>query len=427
MLKIKNLRWLVCGLLFIATSLSFLDRQVLSLVTPQVTEEFQMSNIALSRVLNGFLLSYTIMFFLGGRLIDRLGTRLGMALSVGFWSLASAVHGIVQNPMQLGAARFFLGVGEGGCFPGATKGAAEWFSSRERATAIGIAIGGAAFGAAIASPMTNLWLVPWVGWRGAFFATGIIGGIWVLLWLIFFHKPQDSPFITDRELAHIANSHGKAAVEVSERLNKESIVPLKVLLRVKQVWGLALMRFLVDWVFYFYMFWIPLYLSQERNVSRERIGKLFWIPWVALGISNIAGGWISDRLIKSGISVNTARKSIMTIAAVLTIPSLLAPYVPSAEWAIFCMSMLMFAHGFWITNYVTIITEIFDSNSVGTVMGLAGAIGGIGGILATHLIGVVSAHFSYLPVWIASGIMYPLALVVLFLTIGPIRRVELPH
>ena len=386
-----------------------------------------MSNIALSQVLNGFLLSYTIMFFLGGRLIDRLGTRLGMALSVGFWSLASAVHGIVQNPMQLGFARFFLGVGEGGCFPGTTKGAAEWFPSRERATAIGIAIGGAAFGAAIASPMTNLWLVPWVGWRGVFFATGIIGGIWVLLWLVFFHKPKDSPFITGSELAHIENSQGKVAVEASERLKKESIVPLKILLRVKQVWGLALMRFLVDWVFYFYMFWIPLYLSQERNVSSERIGKLFWIPWVALGVSNIAGGWISDLLVKFGISVNTARKSIMTIAAVLTIPSLLAPYVPSAEWAIFCMSILMFAHGFWITNYVTIITEIFDSNSVGTVMGLAGAIGGIGGMLATHLIGVVSDHFSYLPVWIASGIMYPLALVVLFLTIGPIRRIELPH
>jgi len=427
MLRIKNLRWWVCGLLLVATSLSFLDRQVLSLVTPQVTEEFQMSNIALSQVLNGFLLSYTIMFFLGGRLIDRLGTRLGMALSVGFWSLASAVHGIVQNPMQLGFARFFLGVGEGGCFPGTTKGAAEWFPSRERATAIGIAIGGAAFGAAIASPMTNLWLVPWVGWRGVFFATGIIGGIWVLLWLVFFHKPKDSPFITGSELAHIENSQGKVAVEASERLKKESIVPLKILLRVKQVWGLALMRFLVDWVFYFYMFWIPLYLSQERNVSSERIGKLFWIPWVALGVSNIAGGWISDRLIKSGISVNTARKSIMTIAAVLTIPSLLAPYVPSAEWAIFCMSILMFAHGFWITNYVTIITEIFDSNSVGTVMGLAGTIGAIGGMLANLVIGPVSDYFSFLPIWIASGIMYPLALVVLFLTIGPIRRVEFPH
>ncbi len=426
-MKIKELRWWLCGLLFIATSLSFLDRQVLSIVAPEITKEFQMSNTAYSQVTTAFLLSYAIMFFLGGRLIDWLGTRLGMVLSLGFWSLASAVHGLVQNPMQLGVARFFLGVGEGGCFPGATKGATEWFPYKERATAIGIAIGGAALGAVVAPPMT-LWLFGWVGWRGAFFATGIIGGIWVLLWWIFFHKPKDSPFITGRELAHIENGQGKAAVGALESLKKESIVPLKVLLRMKQVWGLALMRFLVDWVFYFYMFWIPLYLSQERNVSLQRIGKeLVWIPFLALGVSNLAGGWVSDRLIKSGMSVNTVRKSIMTIAAILTMFSTLAAYAANAEIAIAFMSLLMMAHGFWITNYVTIISEIFDSNSVATVMGLAGTIGAIGGVLANLVIGPVSDYFSFLPVWIASGIMYPLALVVLFLTIGPIRRVEFPH
>ena len=427
MLKIKELRWWLCGLLFIATSLSFLDRQVLSIVAPEITKEFQMSNTAYSQVTTAFLLSYAIMFFLGGRLIDWLGTRLGMTLSVGFWSLASAVHGLVQNPMQLGVARFFLGVGEGGCFPGATKGATEWFPHKERATAIGIAIGGAALGAVVAPPMT-VWLFDWVGWRGAFFATGIIGGMWVLLWWIFFYKPKDSPFITQGELAHIENAQGEGTTGASKVPDKESIVPLKILLRIKQVWGLALMRFLVDWVFYFYMFWIPLYLSQERNVSLQRIGEeLVWIPFLALGVSNIAGGWVSDRLIKSGMSVNTSRKSIMSAAAILTIFSTLAAYAPNAETAIAFMSLLMLAHGFWITNYVTIISEIFDSNSVATVMGLAGTIGAIGGMLANLVIGPVSDYFSFLPIWIASGIMYPLALVVLFLTIGPIRRIELPH
>lgn len=425
MFKIKHLRWWLCGLLFIATSLSFLDRQVLSMVAPVITNEFQMSPVVYSRVTTAFLVSYAIMFFLGGRIIDRLGTRLGLALSVGFWSISSAVHGIVQNPMQLGIARFFLGAGEGGCFPGATKGATEWFPDKERATAIGIAIGGAALGAIVAPPMT-VWLTVMVGWRGAFFATGIIGGLWVLLWWIFFHKPKDSPFISNRELAYIKNGREETTVMNSDKPKKESIVPLKVLLRVKQLWGLALMRFVTDWVFYLYMFWIPLYLSEVRNISFERIGKEFaWIPFLALGVSNIAGGWISDRLIKSGISVNKARKSIMTIAAILTIFSTFDAFAPSAQLAIGFMALLMFAHGFWITNYVTIISELFDSNSVGTVMGLSGTVGTVGGILGNLIIGWVVQHFSYLPIWIASGCMYPLALAILFTMIGPIRRLEL--
>ncbi len=427
MLKIKNFRWLICILLFVATSLSFLDRQVLSIVAPEITKEFQMSNTTYSKVTTAFIFSYAIMFFLGGRIIDWIGTRLGMILSVGFWSLASAVHGIVQNPLQLGIARFFLGVGEGGCFPGATKGATEWFPQKERATAIGIAIGGSALGAVIAPPMT-VWLFSWVGWHGAFFATGILGAIWVLLWVIFFYQPKQSPFITETELAYIDSGQTKEEKQSPNLQNKKSIVPLKILLRVKQVWGLAFIRLFVDWVFYFYMFWIPMYLSQERNVSLKRIGEeLVWIPFLALGISNIAGGWVSDRLIKSGVSVNKARKSIMTIAAILTVFSTLAAYAPNAEIAVAFMSLLMFAHGFWVTNYVTITSEMFDSNSVATVMGLCGTVGAIGGILANLIIGFVSDRFSFLPVWIASGTMYPLALLILFFIVGHIRRIELNY
>jgi ACS family hexuronate transporter-like MFS transporter len=421
--KIKCLRWWICGILFLASSLSFLDRQVLSVVAPVMTDEFRMSNNAYSRVVNGFVLSYTVMFFLGGRLIDWLGTRRGMALSVGFWSTASALHGFVQTPFQLGVARFFLGVGEGGCFPGITKGATEWFPRQERAQAVGLGIGGAAFGAVVA-PIFTVWLISSFGWRGVFWTTGMIGWLWVLVWLILFRPPRRSPFITPKELAHI--EQGDAGVEnnpAKENGDRKPLIPLRRLLRLRQVWGLMVIRFLVDPVFYFYMFWIPQYLNQERGLSLQRIGELTWIPFLFLGISNFVGGWISDRLVKSGVSVNTARKTIMAIAALITPFSVLAAYVSSAEMAVAFMSILMLAHGFWITNYVTVISDLFGANSVSTVMGLSGAFGGLGGILGNQIIGVVTGQFSYLPIWIASGCMYPLGLVILFFVVGPIRGI----
>ncbi len=420
-MKIKHLRWWICLLLFLASSLCFLDRQVLSVVNPVIKKEFNMSNTNYSWVVNGFIISYTVTFFLGGRVIDWLGTRRGMLLSVGFWTIASAIHGVVQNSLQLGIARFFLGVGEGGCFPGVTKGATEWFPQKERAQAIGIAIGGAAFGAIVA-PMLTVWIVSWFGWRGAFYATGLIGGIWVLAWYIFFHQPRHSSFITAGERAYIEEDDADEPVVKPER---EKLVPLKNLLSLKQVWGLMLMRFLLDPVFYFYMFWIPAYLDQERGISLQRIGELTWIPFLALGISNFAGGWLSGRLIEKGYSVNASRKSIMAVAALMTPFSALAAYVSSVEMAIACMSILMLAHGFWITNYVTIISDLFDSNSVSTVMGISGAAGGVGSIIAMQITGTVVDRFSFLPIWIASGCMYPMGLVILLLTIGSLKRIKI--
>jgi len=345
------------------------------------------------------------MFTLGGWLTDRFGTRIGLAVSVGLWSLSNAMHGMVQNVWQLGTARFFLGIGEGGCFPGAAKGVTEWFPQKQRALAMGIAIGGAALGAVIAPPLT-VYLISIFGWRGAFVATGIFGGIWVLVWLLFFHKPKKSPYITSKELALIEKD--KPQEEAKPERTKKMTVPFKQILRIKQTWGLISIRFLLDPVFYFFMFWIPKYLSEERGVSFERIGELFWIPFFALGISNIIGGGLSDRLIKSGLSVNRARKTIMGLAAALTMVAPLTVVASTAEMAIVFMSLIMFAHGFWITNYITITSELFGRNATSTVVGMSGSAGAIAGLLVNPLIGKVVENYSYLPMWIISGIMYPL-------------------
>jgi ACS family hexuronate transporter-like MFS transporter len=408
-MKIRHLRWWLCGLMFLATALSFLDRQVLSVVAPVVTQEFGMSNTAYSYVTTAFMVSYAVMFFLAGRIMDVIGTRLGMTLSVGLWSVASALHAIARSAMQLGLFRFILGAGEGGCFPGVAKGATEWFPHRERALAIGIAIGGASLGGVAAPPMT-VWLVAVAGWRGAFLATGLIGAVWVALWWLLYYAPSRSPLVTDEERALIdeGNTPADAAAAAPSVLE---------LLERREVWGMAAMRFIFDPVFYFYMFWIPKYLNQERGLSLDEIGRLTWIPFLALGVSNIIGGALSDKLIAMGMPSLKARKLVMAGAALLTISSSTAASAGSAGAAIAIMALLMFAHGFWITNYVTVISEVFDRRAVATVMGLTGMVGTVGGMTANTMIGFVADRFSFLPVWIASGCLYPAALVVLLLTV----------
>lgn len=377
-----------------------------------------MTDVEYGWINTAFLLSYAMMFTLGGWLIDKFGTRIGLAFSVGLWSVASAMHGLVHNVWQMGTARFFLGLGEGGAFPGAAKGVTEWFPQKERGLAMGIAIGGAALGAVIAPPLT-VYMTALFGWRGTFLSTGLFGMIWVLIWLIFFRKPQNSKLIT---------KHEKALILEGKKVENNKIrrsIPFKTILKTKEAWGLISIRFLLDPVFYFIMFWIPKYLSEERKLSFEQIGDLFWIPFLALGISNMMGGWASDKLIKSGLSVNKARKIIMGMAALVTMFTAMTTMVLSVAIAIFFISLFMFAHGFWITNYITITSEIFGKRSTSTVVGLAGTAGAIAGLIINPLIGKVVESYSYLPMWIISGIMYPIGFVVLLIMIPKINEIKL--
>jgi ACS family hexuronate transporter-like MFS transporter len=399
------LRWWLCGWLLVATGLSFLDRQVLSVLAPEVTARLKMTNTAYSHVTNAFLISYAVMFLLGGRVMDLVGTRRGMALAVGLWSAASALHALARNAWQLGVCRFLLGMGEGGCFPGAAKAVAEAFPRRERALAMGIAIGGASLGAVLAPPLT-VGIARALGFRGPFVVSGLIGAVWVATWWVLTRGPRH---LDEPDAADVGAADKPAGTALFTRLD---------------VWGLALVRFIVDPVFYFYMFWIPKYLVEVRGVSLQRAGEVAWIPFLALGISNVAGGWLSDRLIRRGARPWSARIGVMAAAAVLTTASGFAGRLEGLDAALAVMALLMLAHGFWITNYVTLISERYPEDAVGTVMGLTGAVGAVGGMLANTTIGAVVDRFSYGPVWIASGLMYPLALLVLLASIPPHRATE---
>lgn len=377
-------------MLFFAAALCYLDRQVLSVLAPQITEEFGMSNTVYSRVVFAFVLSYTVMLALGGRLLDTLGTRLGLGLSVGFWSVASAAHALVTGPLSLGVARFFLGLGEGPCFPGTTKGAVEIAGPRRRGLAVGFANSGSALGAIIAPPLT-VWATFHLGWRGTFLATGVLGLVWVVAWKLAF----------------------RGVPRAAEPGRSGPRARFGALLARPDVRRLVIARFFFDPVFYFYLFWIPQYLSRERGLSLAEIGALLWIPFVALEISNIGAGHFSDSLIARGWARRRARLTVMLVAALLTPASALAAFAHTPALAIGLMAVLLFAHGLWIANFMTLVGDTVAPGEVATTVGLTGTCGGIAAMLSNLVIGPVVDNVSFTPIFLASAVLYPLAWIIL--------------
>ncbi|MDD4224999.1 MAG: MFS transporter [Mariniphaga sp.] len=403
--KSNLIPWLIVFMAFLATALSFLDRQVLSITIIRIKEDFHVSDVEYGFINTAFLISYAIMFTGGGILIDKYGSRLGLAFSVGLWSIATMLHGLANNVFQFGFFRFILGLGEGGAFPGAIKAVVEWVPKKRQSLANGIAIGGSAIGAVVAPPLC-VYLIHQTGWRGVFLTTGIIGVIWVIVWLLF---PK--------------NNGGKKQIsEKSEApVQKPAMPKFFDILKIKEVWVFILVRFLLDPIFYFYMFWIPKYLNEARGDSLDTIGQLFWIPFLALGISNIFGGYLSDEVYKKTGSLNYARKIIMGIAAFLTTAALLVKYAPTSEMAILFITIAVFAHGLWITNYITSISDMFGKSITSTVIGLSGTAGALSALVLNPVMGVIITRFSYDPIWVYSGIMYSVAFIGFILFIPKIK------
>lgn len=402
--KTSYLPWIIVFMAFVATALSFLDRQVLSVSIIRIKEDFPISDTAYGFINTCFLISYAIMFTVGGILIDRFGSRQGLAYSVGIWSLATTLHSIANNATHFGIYRFFLGLGEGGAFPGAIRAVVEWVPKKRQALANGFAIGGAALGAVIAPPLC-VYLIGITGWRGVFLITGIFGLLWVVFWLLLPRNPQKNETTT------------------ALRPWSATFADLGKLLKIKEVWTFILIRFLLDPIFYFYMFWIPKYLNEVRGVALEKIGGLFWIPFLALGVSNMLGGFLSDRILKSSGSLDLARKSVMGLAALLTIPAIFVQYVGSEEWVTGIMVIVFFAHGLWITNYITAISDTFGKAVTSTVIGLSGTAGALSSVVINPLMGTIIRNYSYDPLWIYAGLMYGLAFVLFLLLVPRLRLV----
>jgi ACS family hexuronate transporter-like MFS transporter len=412
--KIPNLRWRIAGLLTAATALNYLDRQSLPVVITEIQKTIPITDRQYSELQFLFLLAYGIMYAVGGRLMDLLGTRAGYALMLAWWSAANAAHGLVSSALGLGLARFALGLGEGGGFPGSAKAISEWFPSGERSFAFGMFNTGSSIGAVIAPPLIAA-IVLWLNWQWVFLITGAIGVVWVLIWTRTYNVPSRHPRITFSELEHLKKNAD------DQRTATASPISWLRLFGFRQVWGLCAAKFLSDSAWYFFIFWLPKYLADIRHLNIKQIGYYAWIPYAFAGVGSFAGGWLSSYLIRSGWSVDASRKIALGASAAIMPVSLLISASP-LSFAIAFFSAAMLGHQFWSTIVQTLAADIFPSASVGTVSGLVGASGSFGAMLFNLVVGVLLTRYhSYAPIFVITGLLHPAGFAAILVMV---RRIE---
>ncbi len=408
---IKNLRWYVCGLLFLVTLINYIDRQTMGVLNPILKVELGWDDAGFGWINFAFSLAYAIMFGVAGRVLDRVGVRVGLIWAVFFWSLAAAGHSLAHGVVGFAIARFALGLGEAANFPGCIKATAEWFPRRERALAAGIFNSGSSIGIML-SPLIVL-LATRLGWRAAFVLTGALGFTWVVLWALVYRAPEAHRNLGDEEREVILGDKEPSGGAVQVR------VPWTSLLRYRETWAFALGKMMTDPVWWFYLFWLPTYLTKERGVTALTASMMLLYPYVAAGAGSIAGGWLSGFLMKLGWSVGGGRLMAMGVFALFMPGAIVAVLTHNSVVALSLISLATASHQAWSANLLTLPSDMFPKRLVGSVVGLGGMAGAIGGMFMTLLVGgVLQATHDYVPLFIAAGLMHPLALLVIILFAG---------
>jgi ACS family hexuronate transporter-like MFS transporter len=414
---IPHLRWGVAVMLCLASELNYLDRQTLSVLAATIQADLGLSDVAYSHITSTFLMSYTVMYAVAGRLVDALGTRRSFLIFVSAWSVANMLHGLARTALQLSFFRFLLGAAEPANFPAGLKAVSEWFPMRERALAVGIFNAGTAVGGAFAVPVVSFIALRW-GWRWAFVGTGALGFVWVAAWALLYRLPQDHPRLGAAERALIFGE-GSSGGEP----RTEPTVSVRQVLRMRAAWGCILARALTDPISYFLNFWIPKYLQAERGFTLAALGRYGWIPFAALAAGNIFSGAVPRWLISRGWPLDRARKATMLgVSCAMPVLCFLVTRVESQAWALAVVSALFFGHAAW--GNITLPTEVFPRHAVGTVTGLGGALGGLMGVLTQLAIGWVVQNLSFAPIFAAISVAYLLALALVQLLIGELGRVR---
>ena len=413
---IPNLRWWIACLLAAATAINYLDRQNLPVVISEVQKSIRISDAQYSRLQSAFLLAYGLMYIVGGRLMDLLGTRLGYVLIIVWWSIANTLHGFVNGFTQLALVRFALGLGEGGGFPGSAKAVAEWFPAKERSSAFGLFNTGSAIGAVIAPPLIATIVVAF-NWRYVFFFTGALGIAWAMVWLLLYRTPAKHRLITGAELNYIQSEVGVVP--------SRKPVAWRALLEQRNVWILCTAKFLGDSAWYFFIFWLPKYLADVRHLNIREIGYYAWVPYAFAGLGSALSGWLSSYLIRRGYIVAKSRKIVLGLSVSLMPVSVLITLSPLALVIIF-FSMAMFGHQAWSTIMQTLAADLFPASTVGAVTGMVGASGSFGGMLFSLLVGyLVTSMKSFTAVFAIAGLLHPLSfLLVLIFVHGTTQVVE---
>jgi ACS family hexuronate transporter-like MFS transporter len=409
----KRLRWWIAWTLFFSTVINYINRQTLSVLAPVISQQFHLNHSQLSWVFSCFQLSYAGMWLIGGVLLDIIGTRLGLAIAVIWWSIISMLTGLANSLSQFAIFRFLLGIGEGCNWPGASKAVAEWFPAKERGVAVAIFDSGSSVGGAVAA-ITVPWVAITLGWRYAFVVSGVLGFLWLALWLRVYYPLNRHPRLTSEERELI--EAGRDTAKVSERAGAGRWLTL---LKDSNTWGIVLGRSLTDPIWWFYVFWLPQYLSDARGFSLKQIAAFAWIPFVAADIGNFTGGLTSGFLIKRGMSTLRARKWVCVVSCLPVIAGIPAARAHNAYMALALIAFAVWGYASWSTMGLTFPSDLFPQDVVASVTGVSGLGAGLVGALFTLVVGKLVDRFSYYPAFFAAATMPLLATVAVLILLRP--------
>jgi ACS family hexuronate transporter-like MFS transporter len=393
-------RWVICALLLAGTTKNYMDRQVLGLLKPTLQHDLGWNEIDYSNLVFAFQAAYALGMVLVGRLIDRLGTRVGYSLAMAFWSVAAMSHALVSSLFGFSAARFALGFGEAGVFPASLKTVAEWFPKKERAFAVGIFNSGTSIGAIVTPLIVPPIALRW-GWRWTFVITGALGFVWLVFWLLLYRKPAEHPRVNARELAYIR----------SDPAPRVTRFPWKRLIGYRQTWAFAATKFITDPIWWFYLFWVPDFLHRVHGLSLAQMSLPIVAIYLISDAGSMAGGWLSSAMLHRGRTVNAARKTTFLICAICVLPIVFAYRMESLWGAVALIGLAAAAHQGFSANLLTLPSDMFPSEAVGSVVGIGGMAGAIGGMLIAKVVGyALQWTGSYMVPFLMAGVAYLIGL-----------------
>jgi ACS family hexuronate transporter-like MFS transporter len=396
--KTGNYRWRIVALLFFATTINYIDRQVIGILKPYIASDLGWSDADYGYIVTAFQVAYALGLLITGRVLDKFGTRMGYLLSIVVWSIAGMAHAAATSLIGFAAARFALGLGEAGNFPAAVKTVAEWFPKKDRAFAAGIFNSGSTIGAIIA-PIIVSGITIALGWQWAFIITGSLGFIWIFFWLSYYHLPEKHPKISKEEYDYIHQD--------KDEINSKEQIRWVQLFKFRETYAICTTRFISDWVWWFFLFWIPDFLSKTHGINLKEVVLPLIIIYAVSSIGGIMGGWLSSKFISMGKSVGFARKTTILICALVILPVMLVSQVQSLWIAVALISLAAAGHQGWASNIFTIVSDIYPKNAVGSMMGLCGFTGAIGGALSASFVGLLlNSTGSYFLIFLTASSVY---------------------
>ena len=401
--RVGHFRWIICALLLIGVTKNYMDRQVLGVLKTTLQHDLGWNEIDFSNLVFAFQGAYALGMLFIGRLMDRLGTRVGFAASMIFWSAASMAHAACSSVFSFAAARSALGFGESGVFPASIKTVAEWFPQKERALATGIFNAGSNVGA-ILTPLIIPWITVHYGWREAFVLTGALGFVWVVFWILLYQQPEKHPRLSPAELQYIS----------ANRIPPVAKMRWTKLFPHRETWAFAIAKFITDPIWWFLLFWIPDFLQRTHGLKLMQIGVPIMVIYVLADVGSVAGGWLSSTLIHRGTSVNIARKVALVVCAIGVMPIVFAYRIESLWGAVLVIGLAAAAHQGFSANLFTLTSDVFPNQAIGSVVGIGGMAGAIGGMLMAKIVGyVLQWTGSYMIPFMIAGSAYSLAVAII--------------